>query len=253
MNTPNPTSKDDSTGTVATGMTSYDLGRYVLDLLGKNAPIVIIAMLAVYSYGVLEDTNQLAQKQLQEDLESARQRVQNSYTSITEFADWQTSSIDTSLDLQDKMQARLQKMQEGIGVMQQSLLLRQSQETLRSTIRYRIDGLRNLSLGYLDNKWTPAYIEDWVKEGRLRDVAAGKVVWDDNAGDFVLSASVDDQEARLFDTILAWTDAALNDIADKRAELIKPLDELEERLMQEANNIDSPEEHTAILQALSSI
>jgi hypothetical protein len=100
--------------------------------------------------------------------------------------------------------------------------------------------LRGRRIDYLENTWVPAYIKDWVEEGRLRDVAAGKVVWDDSAldengetGDFVPSANVDDREERLLDTILGWADAAVNDIADKRKELLDPLDKEEKNLRKE--------------------
>lgn len=104
------------------------------------------------------------------------------------------------------------------------------------------DQLRGRRIDYLENTWVPAYIKDWVEEGRLRDVAAGKVVWDDNVldengekGDFVPSGNVDDTEARLLDTILGWADSAVKDIADKRKKLIDPLDKEEKNLRKEVD------------------
>jgi hypothetical protein len=124
------------------------------------------------------------------------------------------------------------------------------------------DQLRARRIDYLENTWTPAYIKDWVGEGRLRDVAAGKVVWDDNvldasgkAGDFVPSSSVDDKEARMLDTILGWADAAVYDIENKRKELLKPLDKEEKNLRKEidkafANLIRANAATTAYLNSL---
>ena len=126
------------------------------------------------------------------------------------------------------------------------------------------DQLRGRRVDYLENTWVPAYIKDWVEEGRLRDTAAGKVVWDDNVlnekekfGDFVLSVDVDvdDRETRLLDTILGWADAAVKDIADKRKELLDPLDKEEKNLRKEvdlafANLIRANAATTAYLNSL---
>lgn len=123
--------------------------------------------------------------------------------------------------------------------------------------------LRARRIDYLENTWVPAYIKDWVEEGRLRDVAAGKVVWDDSVldedgnemGDFVPSANVNNREERLLDTILGWADAAVNDIADKRMELLDPLDKEEKNLRKEvdlafANLIRANAATTAYLNSL---
>lgn len=122
--------------------------------------------------------------------------------------------------------------------------------------------LRGRRIDYLENTWAPAYIKNWVEDGRLRDVAAGKVVWDDDAldadgepGDFVSSSSVDDQEARLLDSIVGWADAAVKDLEDKRKELLDPLDKEEKNLRKQvdlafANLIRANAANTAYLNSL---
>ena len=122
--------------------------------------------------------------------------------------------------------------------------------------------LRGRRIDYLENTWVPAHIKNWVEDGRLRDVAKGEVVWDDDAldedgepGDFIPSGSVDDKEARLLDSILGWADAAVNDIEDKRKELLDPLKEEEKNLRKEvdfafANLIRANAATTAYLNSL---
>ena len=122
--------------------------------------------------------------------------------------------------------------------------------------------LRGRRIDYLENTWTPDYLKDWVGEGRLRDVAAGKVVWDDDAldadgepGEFVPSGSVDDKEARLLDSIQGWADAAIFNIEEKRRELLDPLDKEEKNLRKEvdlafANLIRANAATTAYLNSL---
>ena len=117
------------------------------------------------------------------------------------------------------------------------------------------DQLRGRRIDYLESTWIPAYIKDWVKEGKLREVAAGDFVWDDETQDFVPSSTVDDPETMLLDTITGWADAAVFDIENKRRELINPLDEDENNLRKEvdlafANLIRANAATTAYLNSL---
>lgn len=117
------------------------------------------------------------------------------------------------------------------------------QSSYQTLIHEFYDQLRGRRIDYLENTWIPVYVKLWIEDGRLRDVAAGKVVWDDNAtdengertGNFVPSADVDDKERRLLDTILGWADAAVKDIGDKREELVSPLDKEEKELRKEVD------------------
>ena len=98
--------------------------------------------------------------------------------------------------------------------------------------------LRARRIDYLENTWTPAYIKDWIKEGKLREVAAGRVVWSDTAGSdggFVRSSTVDDKEGMLLDTIHGWADAAVFDIGTKRKQLLDPLDKEETNLRKQVD------------------
>ena len=248
------TQEDLSNSSVTTGMTPYDFGRYVLGMFGKNAPIIIIALLAVYSYGRLDDSNQKARAQLQVDLESARERVEKSYKSITELADWQTSGVQASLVLQDKMKARLQTMQAEIGTIQQSILLEQSKDSLRSVIRLRFDQVRKERSDYIDEIWTPLFTTNFMENGKLAEIARGNVVWDEEMEDFVPPS--DDpvkQREQMEATLAEWMAAAVSTILDKRAEMLQPLEDKEEKLMDAINNLRSFEGYVKILQSQTKI
>jgi hypothetical protein len=251
--TPN-TEENLSNDSVTTGMTPYDFGRYILGMFGKNAPIIIIALLAVYSYGELEDSNQEARAQLQEDLESARERVQKSYKSITELADWQTSGVQKSIDLQDKMKVRLQTMQEEIGTIQQSVLLQQSKDSLRSVIRLRFEQVRKERSDYIDNIWTPLFTTNFMKQGRLVDIIEGRVMWNNEMGDFTEPSDDPDKKQQQIEATLAeWMAAAVGEILQKRAEMLQPLEAQEEELMDSISNLRSFEGYVEILQSQSEI
>ena len=248
------TQEDLSNSSVTTGMTPYDFGRYVLGMFGKNAPIIIIALLAVYSYGRLDDSNQKARAQLQVDLESARERVEKSYKSITELADWQTSGVQASLVLQDKMKARLQTMQAEIGTIQQSILLEQSKDSLRSVIRLRFDQVRKERSDYIDNIWTPLFTTNFMKHGKLGEIVEGTVVWSNEMNGFVQpSDDPDKKQEQMEATLLEWAAAAVKNIRLKRAAMLQPLEDEEEKLMDAISNLRSFEGYVKILQSQTEI
>ena len=132
------------------------------------------------------------------------------------------------------------------------------QSSYQTLIHEFYNQLRARRIDYLENTWTPAYIKDWIKEGKLREVAAGKVVWSDTAGSdggFVRSSTVDDKEGMLLDTIHGWADAAVFDIGAKRKQLLDPLDKEETNLRKEvglafANLIRANAVTTAYLNSL---
>ena len=112
------------------------------------------------------------------------------------------------------------------------------QSSYQTLIHEFYNQLRARRIDYLENTWTPAYIKDWIKEGKLREVAAGRVVWSDTAGSdggFVRSSTVDDKEGMLLDTIHGWADAAVFDIGTKRKQLLDPLDKEETNLRKQVD------------------
>jgi hypothetical protein len=100
-------------------------------------------------------------------------------------------------------------------------------------ITSKFDALRQDRLNYLDNEWIPAYLEEFVETGRLIDVAQGDVVWSESEEAFVGPTRGLEERQRL-DTILVWSNTALEEIEGKRAELIEPLNSQEQLVRAEA-------------------
>lgn len=96
----------------------------------------------------------------------------------------------------------------------------------------QFDEFRARRIEYLENEWIPAFLEDWVESGKLVETAKGEVVWSDDAGDFV-RPTADEQEQQRLDTVLEWSHAAIEQIDDKRSELIDPLDEREAEIRED--------------------
>lgn len=111
-----------------------------------------------------------------------------------------------------------------IGKLQQSydLLLEQ-----------RFEDYRAQRITYLEDVWAPAFIAEWIRDGRLVDTARGGVVYDESQDKFVAPTPGREQQ-QLLSTIYGWSDAAIFEINDKRASLLDPLDEQERQVRREA-------------------
>ncbi len=112
--------------------------------------------------------------------------------------------------------------------------VRAIQRSYDSLITARFDAFRQERLDYLNNEWTPAFLEDWVASGRLIDTAEGKVVYSDAQDDFIPPDPSQAEQQRLV-TILQWSQAAVAQIDAKRNELIDPLNERERQVRAEMN------------------
>ena len=108
--------------------------------------------------------------------------------------------------------------------------LQQSYDLL---IEQRFQDYRAQRIAYLENIWAPAFIAEWIKDGRLIDAARGVVVYDESQGDFVAPTTGREQQ-QLLSTIYGWSDAAIFEINDKRKSLLEPLDEQERQIRREA-------------------
>lgn len=108
--------------------------------------------------------------------------------------------------------------------------LKQSYDLL---IKDKFDGFRAERNVYLENEWIPAFVERWVENGRLIEVAEGSVVFDESSQAFV-SPTPGREQQELLRTVLLWSEAALALIAEKREEIIGPLDSEEKRVRAEA-------------------
>lgn len=108
------------------------------------------------------------------------------------------------------------------------------QRSYDALVSARFDALRQERLDYLNNEWTPLFLKNWVKSGRLIDTAKGEVVYSDAEGDFVAPDALSAEQQR-FDTILMWSEAAVAQIEAKRVELIEPLNRQEAAIRAEMN------------------
>jgi hypothetical protein len=103
------------------------------------------------------------------------------------------------------------------------------QRSYEKLIHQRFDDLRQKRLQYLENRWKPRFIKNWIEIGRLLDVANGKVVWSFEKSDFV-APTPSKANAQLLATLEEWTSQGMRQIEEKKQELIKPLDDQEKEL-----------------------
>jgi len=91
------------------------------------------------------------------------------------------------------------------------------------------NGLRAQRESYLTDKWIPKFVGNWLRIGRLQDMANGKVVWSAEDSDFA-APSPGQEGAQLVYSVQVWAEEAIRQIEKKRGELIGPLDEDEAKL-----------------------
>ena len=97
------------------------------------------------------------------------------------------------------------------------------------------DLLSEKRLNYLDNIWTPRFIKEWVRDGKLHDISTGAVIWSPEALDFIIPQNSLNKEESL-KSIVFWSNAAIEQINNKRKELIKPLSIEKKELIAEIEN-----------------
>ena len=102
----------------------------------------------------------------------------------------------------------------------------------KASVRALFDTKRQIAQQYVDEIWMPRFVENWVDDGRLIDIADGTVVWDEAAGDF-RPPDPDTAERALLSSIVAWGDGAVFQIARKRRTLIEPIDQAEADVLRE--------------------
>ena len=103
------------------------------------------------------------------------------------------------------------------------------QESYVVLIHKHFESLKAQRVEYLESEWTPAFVRAWVDSGRLREIAKGDIVWSEDAEEFV-RATPGRKEAELLASIGFWSQSAIEQIEDKRAELLAPLDSQEVQL-----------------------
>ncbi|WP_157600121.1 hypothetical protein [Saccharospirillum impatiens] len=111
--------------------------------------------------------------------------------------------------------------------------IREIEQSYDALITFKFDAMRQDRLNYLDNEWVPAYLDEFVEEGRLVDIAQGDIVWSESDEMFV-NPTPGLEQRQLLDTVLVWSRTAIEEIEGKRAELIGPLDDQERLVRAEA-------------------
>lgn len=83
----------------------------------------------------------------------------------------------------------------------------------RTLIQSHFQGLRSQTIIFLETRWIPTYLRDFIKEGELIESAKGedpKVVLED---------------------VQIWTEVALEEIEDKKREMLEPINNDEKELL----------------------
>jgi hypothetical protein len=97
-------------------------------------------------------------------------------------------------------------------------------------VNTHFDRLEQLRFEYLEKDWIPKFMADWIEDGRLIDIASGKVVWSSERSDFVDPEKGLERQG-LFNTVNFWSISAIKQIEEKRKELIKPLEDEKKELL----------------------
>jgi len=97
-------------------------------------------------------------------------------------------------------------------------------------VNTHFDLLEKVRIDYLESEWIPKFIEEWVNDGRLIDIASGKVIWSDERSDFIQPGRGMEMQGLLTSTT-SWAIAAIEIIEEKRAELINPLEDQRKELL----------------------
>jgi len=90
-------------------------------------------------------------------------------------------------------------------------------------VNTHFDLLEKIRIDYLEKEWIPVFIADWISDGRLIDMATGKVIWSPEHSDFVQPQKGLEMQGLLISTT-SWSIAAIEQIEEKRKELINPLE-----------------------------
>jgi len=83
----------------------------------------------------------------------------------------------------------------------------------RNLIQEHFQNLREQAISFLENKWVPHYIEDFIKEGELVESAKGS------------------DPKKVLEDVQLWAEVALEEIENKKRELIEPIDKDEKELL----------------------
>jgi hypothetical protein len=105
----------------------------------------------------------------------------------------------------------------------------------RSLVRRHFDALRDVREAQFAERVLGPYVEKAITQGRVRDVLDGKVVWDDDKGEFV---TPDPKRATLqkLDTLNTWYRQVASDITTLRKAAFDDLDADERKILDDVDS-----------------
>jgi hypothetical protein len=103
-------------------------------------------------------------------------------------------------------------------------------ESHRTLIKQHFANIRQQRLVWIDDVWAPRFIQKWIAEGRLVDLATGKIVFNEARDEFVAPTRGQEQ-GQLLTSVHSWAQAAIEELEDKRKKLIAPVDKDELELL----------------------
>lgn len=102
-------------------------------------------------------------------------------------------------------------------------------ESYEALVHEYFGNLKDQRLEYLDDVWYPRFLENWIEDGRLKEIAAGDVIWaiDDSGFEEVNGTANAADTLRSLD---AWVTYALYAYEVKESNLMSPLENEENEL-----------------------
>ncbi len=100
--------------------------------------------------------------------------------------------------------------------------LSELQQSYDKLIHEFFEQLRFQRLTYLEETWIPIFLNDWVVDGKLVEIAKGELVWSEENEAFVAPHSTD-AKTQLLQSIHTWAGEAIFQIENKRKHLLSPL------------------------------
>lgn len=91
--------------------------------------------------------------------------------------------------------------------------LKELHQSYRALVRTHFDGLRSQTDQFLQTRWTPLWLKEFIADGELIEKAKGS------------------DPVQVLEDVQLWTEVAIEEIQDKRRELIEPIDRDERDLL----------------------
>jgi hypothetical protein len=91
--------------------------------------------------------------------------------------------------------------------------LKELHQSYRTLVRTHFDGLRAQTDQFLQTRWTPLWLKEFIADGELIQKVKGS------------------DPVQVLEDVQLWTEVAIEEIQDKRRELIEPIDKDEQDLL----------------------